>query len=102
IRGGADGSYGIQVAKLAGLPQLVTERARELLKELEAADISKKRARNRRKAPEGQVEFFIPEDPESKITEEVMEELRSVDISTLTPLDALNVLYRLQLKARKG
>ena len=102
IRGGADGSYGIQVAKLAGLPQLVTERAKELLKELEAADISKKKARNRRKALEGQVEFFIPENPEGKIADEIVEELRSVDISTLTPLDALNVLYKLQLKARKG
>jgi DNA mismatch repair protein MutS len=102
IRGGADGSYGIQVAKLAGLPQSVTERAKELLKELEAADISKKKARNRRKALEGQVEFFIPENPEGRIGDEILEELRSVDISTLTPLDALNVLYRLQLKARKG
>ena len=45
------------MAKLAGLPQSVTERAKELLKELEAADISKKKARNRRKALEGQVEF---------------------------------------------
>lgn len=102
IRGGADGSYGIQVAKLAGLPQSVTERAKELLKELEAADISKKRARNRNKAIEGQVEFFIPENPEGRIADEILEELRSVDISTLTPLDALNVLYRFQLKARKG
>lgn len=102
IRGGADGSYGIQVAKLAGLPQSVTERAKELLKELEAADISKKKARNRRKVLEGQVEFFIPENPEGKIADEIVEELRAVDISTLTPLDALNVLYKLQIKARKG
>jgi len=102
IRGGADGSYGIQVAKLAGLPQSVTERAKELLKELEAADISKKKAHNRRKVLEGQVEFFIPENPEGKIADEIVEELRAVDISTLTPLDALNVLYKLQIKARKG
>jgi len=102
IRGGADGSYGIQVAKLAGLPQAVTERAKELLRELEAADISKRKARHRKKAPEGQVEFFIPENPESKVADEILEELRAVDISAMTPLDALNVLYRLQLKARKG
>jgi DNA mismatch repair protein MutS len=102
IRGGADGSYGIQVARLAGLPRSVTERAKELLKELEEADISKKRARRKKAAIEGQVELFIPEGNGNKAAEEVLEELKSVDISTLTPLDALNVLYRLQTKARKG
>ena len=48
------------------------------------------------------MEFFIPEDNEGKTAKEVLEELISLDISTLTPLDALNILYRLQLKARKG
>ncbi|MGB3989835.1 MAG: hypothetical protein WBL32_04790, partial [Acetivibrionales bacterium] len=99
---GADGSYGIQVAKLAGLPRSVTDRAKELLRELEEADISKKKSRRMKKVLEGQVEFFIPEDNEGKTAKEVLEELISVDISTLTPLDALNILYRLQLKARKG
>ena len=102
MRGGADGSYGIQVAKLAGLPRSVTDRAKELLRELEEADISKKKSRRMKKVLEGQVEFFIPEDNEGKTAKEVLEELISVDISTLTPLDALNILYRLQLKARKG
>jgi DNA mismatch repair protein MutS len=102
IRGGADGSYGIQVAKLAGIPQTVIDRSKELLKELEAADISKKKARRRNMPIEGQVEFFIAESSEDKIGKEVLEELKSFDISTITPLDAMNALYRLQQKARKG
>ena len=102
IRGGADGSYGIQVAKLAGIPHTVIDRAKELLKELEAADISKHRARRRNKPIEGQVEFFIAAGSEDKIGKEVLEELKSFDISAITPLDAMNELYRLQQKARKG
>lgn len=102
IRGGADGSYGIQVAKLAGIPHTVIDRAKELLKELEAADISKHRARRRNKPIEGQVGFFIAAGSEDKIGKEVLEELKSFDISAITPLDAMNELYRLQQKARKG
>lgn len=102
LRGGADGSYGIQVARLAGLPQCVTERAKELLRELEAADISKQRARRKREAMEGQVAFFIPDSNEDRAEKEVIEEIKSIDISEITPLDAMNVLYRLQQKARKG
>lgn len=102
IRGGADGSYGIQVAKLAGVPQPVIGRAKELLKELEAADISKHKIRRRIMPIEGQVEFFIADNSEEKIGKEVLEELKAVDVSAITPLDALNALYRLQQKARKG
>jgi DNA mismatch repair protein MutS len=102
IRGGADGSYGIQVAKLAGLPQSVTDRAKELLRELENADISKHRARRKKQQLEGQVEFFIPEGNSEKIGKEVLEELKTLDVSIMTPLDAMNVLYRLQQKTRKG
>lgn len=102
IRGGADGSYGIQVAKLAGVPQSVIDRAKELLKELEAADISKHKARRRMMPIEGQVEFFIAANSEDEIGKEVLEELKAVDVSAITPLDALNALYRLQQKARKG
>jgi DNA mismatch repair protein MutS len=102
IRGGADGSYGIQVAKLAGLPQSVTDRAKEILKELEEADISKHRARRKKPQVEGQIEFFIPEGSSDRIGKEVLEELKTLDISTLTPLDALNIIYKLQQKTRKG
>ena len=102
IRGGADGSYGIQVARLAGVPQPVIDRAKELLKELEDADISKHRSRRRKVPLDGQVELFFVNNNDEKTGKEVLEELKTVDVSTITPLDAMNVLYRLQQKARKG
>lgn len=107
IRGGADGSYGIQVARLAGVPQPVIDRAKELLRELEDADISKRENRSRRKkiTLDGQMELFYTgaiEDRAEKSGKEVLDELKTVDVSTITPLDAMNVLYRLQQKARKG
>ena len=102
IRGGADGSYGIQVAKLAGVPRIVTERAKELLKELEAADISKHRAKRRKLPLDGQVELFVVDGNDDKLGKEVLEDLKSIDVSTITPLDAMNTLYNLQRKARRG
>ncbi|MDP4092757.1 MAG: DNA mismatch repair protein MutS, partial [Bacillota bacterium] len=103
IRGGADDSYGIQVAKLAGVPQQVIERAKEILSELENADISKKEIKGRRvRQPiEGQMDLFSLNN-NSKSDSEVIFELKNIDVSTLTPLDALNTLYKLQQKARKG
>ena len=102
IRGGADGSYGIQVAKLAGVPEVVTDRAKELLKELEAADISKYKTRRRNIPFEGQVDLFYAASKDDKTGKEVLEQLKAIDISTITPLDAMNVLYDLQKKARRG
>lgn len=102
IRGGADGSYGIQVAKLAGVPDVVTDRAKELQKELEAADINRHRARRRNIPFEGQVDLFYANNTEDKTGKEVLEELKAIDVSTITPLDAMNVLYNLQKKARRG
>ncbi len=103
IRGGADDSYGIQVAKLAGVPQAVIDRAKEILKELEDADISKKEIKVRRgKMPiEGQMDLFSFTGG-SRVKDEVVDELKLMDISTLTPLDALNALYKLQQKAKNG
>jgi DNA mismatch repair protein MutS len=103
IRGGADESYGIEVAKLAGIPLPVIDRAKEILKELEDADINKKEARLKRgKAPiEGQLDLFAFMNA-AKGKDEVMEELKTLDISKLTPLDALNMLFKLQQKAKKG
>lgn len=103
IRGGANGSYGIQVAKLAGLPELVLDRAKEILSQLEDADISKKEHKIRKnKMPiEGQLDIssFITE---SKTRDEVIEKIKNVDVSTLTPLDALNLMYSLQQKLKTG
>ncbi len=103
IRGGADGSYGIEVARLAGLPQVVLSRAKEILKDLEDADINKKEAKIRKnKLPiDGQMNLFSIK-PENKGCQEVIDELKTVDISALTPLDALNVIYKLQQKLRNS
>lgn len=102
IRGGADDSYGIQVARLAGVPGYVIDRAKEILKELEAADISKKTLRIRNRIPiEGQLDLFSIS-RNAKIADEIMEELKEVDIQTLTPIDALNFIYKLQQKIKKG
>ncbi|HHW30515.1 MAG TPA: DNA mismatch repair protein MutS [Clostridiaceae bacterium] len=103
IRGGADSSYGIQVARLAGLPQVVLDRAKEVLKELEDTDISKKQTRSRRgRAPiEGQIDIFHM-NSQTKSKDTIIEEIKKVDISKITPLDALNFIYRLQEKIKKG
>ena len=100
-KGGADGSYGIEVAKLAGLPQSVTSRASELLRELEDADISQKASRLRRapKPVEGQVNFLASVD-EPKRERDTLDAIRGADITRLTPMDALNLIYALQQKLK--
>ncbi len=102
IRGGADASYGIQVARLAGIPMPVIDRAKDILTELENSDISKKEIKVRRgSAPiEGQLDIASFNNT-SKSKNEIIEELKNIDISKLTPLDALNELYELQKRARK-
>ena len=111
IKGGADKSYGIQVAKLAGLPDLVIDRAKELLEQLTDSDITEKiqsieakAGQNTGKAKKvrhydevdlGQMSLF-----ETVSDEDVLRELKEIDISNLTPLDALNTLYRLQTELK--
>lgn len=104
IRGGADDSYGIQVARLAGVPQPVIDRAKEILKELEDADISKRevKVRKGRMPIEGQIDLFSLTGTASRSSSEVLNELESLDITALTPIDAINTLYRLQQKIKKG
>lgn len=106
VKGGADKSYGIQVAKLAGVPDLVIDRAKELVEELSDADITAK-ARDIAAGSSG----FITESLHSMDVEQIslfdtvrdddiILELRDIDISTLTPIDALNTIYRLQNKIK--
>ena len=100
-RGGADDSYGIEVAKLAGVPLPVINRAKEILKELENADISKRERRTKKgkKPIGGQIDIFSFNSAQRN-SNEVLSDLKEMDISTLTPLDALNTLYNLQKKVR--
>lgn len=102
IRGGADESYGIQVAKLAGLPNVVIERSKELLKELEDADIIKRDSRKKQKKQiEGQIDIFSAAAALNQ-NEAVVEELRRLDVTAMTPLEAMNAIYTLQQKLRKN
>jgi len=98
IRGGADGSYGIQVARLAGVPLPVIDRAKEILSELDAADISKNgKARRVRKQIDGQIDLFAAA-TKASMNNDVLDDIKKIDISRLTPIDAMNILYELQRK----
>ena len=92
--GGADRSYGVHVAQLAGLPRAVVNRAREVLEEMESNGRSEQgRSRPRKKEPAVQMSFFGAEQP---LTDAVL----SLDVANLTPLEAINKLYELQERAR--
>lgn len=95
IRGGADESYGVEVAKLAGIPMPVIERARTILQELDEADINQGSRKKKAKPVEGQLDLFASSSL-SKAEREVLDALKKLDPTVLTPLDALNKLYQLQ------
>ncbi len=110
MRGGADRSYGIQVAKLAGVPDSVIERAKELAEELSDADITRrareiaaevgKNGRNRNvKRPDevdlGQLSLFA-----TAGDNEILEELRNLKIEAMSPIEAMNTLYQLQSRLK--
>ena len=95
VRGGADKSYGIQVAKLAGVPDPVIARAKELVEELSAADISV-RPRAVQAEPEmEQISLF-----DTVKDDDIITELREMDLGNMTPLEALNTIHRLQNKIK--
>ena len=89
VAGAADDSYGIQVAKLAGLPDAVTERAKAVLRQLEAAMPD----------PSANVQMdFGTMQPlvDNVVPQQAIETLKNTDVETLTPLEALNLLYKLK------
>jgi len=92
IPGGADKSYGIHVAKLAGLPAKVVERAQELLTQIEAESGCAPAVRERVAEPDEMVSLF---------RSSLADELVVLDVMTLTPLEALNILHRLTLQAKQ-
>ena len=103
VKGGADKSYGIQVAKLAGVPDSVIERAKELVQELSDADITETVSEiAQEKKSKSKVQKYDQVDLEQMTLmdtvsdEDVLNELKEIEISTLTPIEALNVLNRLQ------
>lgn len=104
-RGGADGSYGIAVAALAGIPKAVTIRAKEILETLEEQDISKNNIKKVRrasssKAGSGELDLFSFAVTQAQ-HDEIYEELKRIDLQTMTPIEAMNVLYSLKQKAEE-
>lgn len=110
IKGGADKSYGIQVAKLAGVPDMVIDRAKEIVEQLTDNDIIERiqniavdvkgdgHAKKQPKLDEvdlAQMSLF-----DTVTDEDVLKELMEVEVNSMSPLDALNTLYRLQNKLK--
>lgn len=98
IPGGADDSYGIEVARLAGVPDKVVRRARQILRQLES---------------EGPVQVVTPKEKEpdkeengaqmqliSPKSEQIVDRLKKVDVNALTPIECMNLLYELSRLAR--
>ena len=105
VKGGADKSYGIQVAKLAGVPDMVIDRAKEIVEQLSDNDITEKvqsievnRGGGERRKPVKYDEVDLEQISlfDTVTDEDVIKELTEIDVSNLTPVDALNTLYRLQ------
>lgn len=108
VKGGADKSYGIQVARLAGVPDTVISRAKEIVEELVHTDITSR-------IKDIAVHGHVPKPKTKKYDEvdlaqmtlfdtvkddDVLDELKNLDVSNLTPIDALNALYQLQNKLK--
>ena len=109
VKGGADRSYGIQVSKLAGLPDSVIESAKEIAEQLLANDITdtvksisvdnghKHKKEHLDEVDMTQISLF-----DTVKDDDIIDELRSIDIGNMTPLDALNKLYQLQNKVKNS
>ena len=110
FRGGADKSYGIQVAKLAGVPDSVIARAKEIAEELSDADITARAKEIAEISSNITQHKAVPKPDEVDLQQlsffdtvkddDIIRELDSLELSTMTPLDAMNTLYRLQTKLK--
>ena len=96
VRGGTDESYGIHVARLAGVPKLVTEEANKILKSLERKNIltGKKEEKKDKKQVEGQFDMY-----NFKLAE-IAHEIDKINLNELTPIDALNTLVKIKEKMK--
>ena len=106
VQGGADKSYGIQVAKLAGVPDSVISRAKELVEELSDADITAAVSdltapkTKKKKVRYDQVDLTQMSLFDTVQDDDIIEEIRQIEISNITPMDALNILYKIQNKIK--
>ena len=96
VRGGTDESYGIHVAKLAGVPKQVTQKANEILKNIERKNIltGKQMEKKEKKQVEGQFDMY-----NYKLAE-IAHEIDKINLNELTPIDALNTLVRIKEKMK--
>ena len=99
VRGGADDSFGIEVAKLAGIPNSIVQRAKQILAELEGEAGSNKPAApaKKKKTEEAPMQTLLVPSGEK----EVMERLRELDVNTLTPIECMNTLFELSKLAKQ-
>ncbi len=98
IKGGADESYGIEVAKLAGVPKEITDRAKKILKSIESENgeiVITSRGGKRQQENEGQLGFS------GLVGQEIIDMIKSVDVNVLSPIEAMNILYDLSKKANE-
>lgn len=106
VRGGADRSYGIQVARLAGVPDSVIERAKEIVEELSDNDITSRvkeladSSRSKKKTHIDEVDMNQISLFDTLKDDDIIHELTKMDVSHMTPIDALNTLYKLQNEIR--
>lgn len=110
VPGGADRSYGIQVAKLAGVPESVIERAKVIVEELSANDITEiasnimadngTTAQKKKKERLDEVDLTQMSLFDTVKDDDIIEEIKEIDLGNLTPIDALNKLYQLQNKIK--
>ena len=105
VKGGADKSYGIQVAKLAGVPDSVINRAKELVEELSDADITAAvkdltAPKKKQKIVYDQVDMAQMSLFDTVQDNDIVDEIRDLDMTHLTPMEAMNILYNLQNKIK--
>lgn len=110
MKGGADKSYGIQVAKLAGVPDSVLNRAKELVEELSNADLATRAKEIAQNSAISSSHKPVPKPDDVEMSQltlfdtvredDIIEELKTMDLGMMTPIDALNTLYRLQTRLK--
>ena len=102
VKGGADRSYGIQVAKLAGIPMSVIERAKEIAEQLADADIAEKARAiagdDGSRVAESQMSYEQKAETSNDL---VIAQIAALDLARLTPLEAINLLYQYQEEIEK-
>ena len=100
-RGGADKSFGVHVARLAGIPRPVIVRAHEIQARLEVSDINQNTIGQNILGEQSQQRMNEQLDLFDYRKTEILEELQALDVMALTPMDAINKLFLLREKARK-